>query len=219
MCAEEMWRVIVVLLTIIVIGASAVLKGCLREGMYASASGARHQPAWEASIGPWVPLSEPGDPRYFDDGGWSDAAWKDALDSVVTREGVGGEERANLPELELSRRKQVPDIGVRMALEDIAAKLDPLTATQDPRGLRPVRWSVKESEQVSDRVWHAQVLACFHEFGRARGWCASMRLRLDLSAAHSDGWRYAVQAATMAGTVPEASIMLLPRVGDGALIT
>ena len=193
------------------------LMGGAREGLHApafpSASEAGSEEAWKASIGPWVPLTEPGRPRYYDDGGWSDAAWGDVIGGLVV---AGGAE--NNAAAVKRRAGKVPEVAVRAALEDMAREMDPATAAWDPRGMRPVRWSVRESEAVGDGVWRAEVLACFHASGRARGWCARFRLEIDAAAPRPDGWRYTVLAAEPVGTVPEASIMLLPRVGGGGAL-
>ena len=168
-------------------------KHALREGLQLPAA-SDEEHAWEASIMPFTPLQS-NSTYYNDDVTLSE--WTAKLTSVRS--------------MDAGVRTWVPATPPRVALD---ACMQSVAMSFGP-GWVARKVSVKagwEDTTGGGVAW--DVIACFHRSGKARAWCARLRVAADLRNADPRTWTFYVSDASAIGVLPESSVWLKPYVAE-----
>ena len=152
---------------------------------------------WRNAIMPYAPLPQNATSAYYADDvtpeGWA----------AMLRSLAGGETATR-------SWKRVPSSGTPRAALD--GSLEALARRLRPEGWRPAKVAVDaayESGSGSKGLHAWDVVACFHRSGKARGWCARMRVTADVSAGDPRRWAYGVDEGQTdpLGTISEDVIL------------
>jgi hypothetical protein len=151
--------------------------------------------AWEASIMPYTPLQS-NNAYYGDD--LTNSDWSAKLASVRS---VDAGARRWVP------AASPPRVALDACMQSVARSLGP--------GWVARKVSVKgawEDTKGGGVAW--DVVACFHRAGKARGWCARLRVVADMRNADPRMWAFYASDASPIGILPESSVWLKPYVAE-----
>lgn len=153
---------------------------------------------WRNAIMPYAPLPQNATSAYYADDvtpeGWAAMLRSLAAGETATRSW-----------------KRVPSSGTPRAALD--GSLEALARRLRPEGWRPAKVAVDAAYEIGgsgSKGLHAwDVVACFHRSGKARGWCARMRVTADVSAGDPRRWAYGVEEGQTEplGTISEDVIL------------